>query len=226
MFSLSPCFRAFFSRSSCSSASRTIASVSSAWGRLDIVKQGRDQNRAERAKREAYRSSKQSRVEAIGKRRRRKKRFQKTILPNLSLSFSVLRSPLPSDQSDAAPRLRLGHGHAARRDRRRACRRKQARDFDVACRRPPSPIEAVFLGAAAPLCCPPDRLQRCANDHLWTRLHAIADQKRAKEDGRRKSDLVLEHSIALASSSPSSSSHVSLFLPTDLLLFLAPPKKR
>ena len=83
---------------------------------------------------------------------------------SLALSLCSPLSALPLFRSDAASRLRLGHGHAARRNRRRARRRKQARGFDandVVDR--PSPNTAGFLGAS-PLCRSPDRLQRCAED--------------------------------------------------------------
>ena len=187
---------------------RTIASVSSARGRLDIVKHRRRKNRTEKMRGEGgMLEAKKKQVESEKKKKLKKKKTQQfspsLSFPTLSLFSRSRRSPpSPSSYQDAASRLRLGHGHAARRNRRRARRGKQARGFDVhevvvnvVVVDRPSPIKAGFLGAAT-LCCSPDRLQRCVwRTRISTRIHDILmfRKKNAKEE-RNKEDLI-GHSI-------------------------------
>ena len=103
------------------------------------------------------RSSEQVESEEDEEEKRKKKLFifskhHKSSRASLPIALSALRALVLSlFRPDAASRLRLGHGHAARRNRRRARRqRKQARGFDandVGVVDRPSPIKAGFLCA-------------------------------------------------------------------------------
>ena len=89
---ISPCFLALFSLSSCSSMFRTIASVSSARGRLDIVKHRRRKNRTEKMRGEGgMLEAKKKQVESEKKKKLKKKKTQQF---SPSLSFPTL-SPFP-----------------------------------------------------------------------------------------------------------------------------------